>query len=238
VFGVASNRSEVKPSAPRKRRRRITILLAVLLFGAVTVYFVRPHEPRFEGRSLSQWITAADNTYFVFRRQNLTNAEYLAALHAVKSIGTNAVPTLLGWARAKDSGLKHNVLCWLHENTTVCDGFLDDVDKHSLAKLGFQLLGEDASVAAPALLQLTREGDARVCINALFCLYFIEPDKESFLPVVTELTHNANPSIQAPAAMMLAICFPEELHRPGVSETDPRMRGARRVTLRQSESDR
>src|SRR5436309_9665328 len=80
------------------RRGWATCLIAISLGGALAAYFVfRVREPSWEGRPLRHWLVALDglNPAHVQRR----------AEQAVRSIGTNGLPTLVQWIRAQDSPL-------------------------------------------------------------------------------------------------------------------------------------
>src|SRR5882724_2417304 len=73
-----------------KRRNIIIILLACGVFIAAAVFFIRhDREPSYQGRSLTEWMTA----YNVASSAEETDE----ATKAIRQLGTNAIPHLLKW---------------------------------------------------------------------------------------------------------------------------------------------
>src|SRR5471032_169742 len=86
------------------------IILTVLVVAAIVAALVCPHEPRYQGRSLTGWLQMADD-------MERTNPAPLGTMRepqlALRHIGAAAVPHLLRMARARDSGWQHTVEKWL-----------------------------------------------------------------------------------------------------------------------------
>jgi HEAT repeat protein len=82
-----------------KKRRAIILVLLGVFVASLTYYFWRPSEPAYEGKRLSAWM------------DDLSGSEeaHNKAAEAIRHIGTNALPTLLGMLSAKDSRFKKTV---------------------------------------------------------------------------------------------------------------------------------
>src|SRR4051812_23901697 len=78
----------------------VTVGILLLTFG----WFVsRTREPSYQGRTLTEWLRSAADTY------PEADSEEVRAIH---HIGSNAIPTLLAYAAAKDSPVKKWMLKW------------------------------------------------------------------------------------------------------------------------------
>src|SRR5437667_1360208 len=72
-------------------------LLGLLVLGAISAVLFQRREPEYQGRKLSAWLEDLRNPSPLTR----TNAT-----HAIRRIGTNAMPCLLEMLHSKDSALK------------------------------------------------------------------------------------------------------------------------------------
>src|SRR6266487_869416 len=83
--------------------KRLAIVIAFLLVTVLGLLIwgpSRPREPVFEGRSLTSWLdhhVASSAASPPYGSPGWTKAD-----EAIRHIGTNAIPTLLGMIRAKD----------------------------------------------------------------------------------------------------------------------------------------
>lgn len=147
---------------PMRRRTRVFITVAGLAVLVAVVTLLSPDsEPRFEGRSLCQWVRASGR------------GERAASERAFRAIGTNAVPTLLYWIRYEPSPLGRTVHTLaerlpgpLRPNPTKSRGY-----RATDAVIGFSLLGPEGRIAVPELVHLTMtsttEGRIERCVEAL-----------------------------------------------------------------------
>lgn len=132
------------------RKLLVVIVAAVAVAGAIT-FFHRSVEPRYQGRSLSEWLMI----YYESDRANADRAQRPVAAAAVRAIGTNALPCLLGWIRFETPswhrGLARVMPIRIGNSrparATVYRGF----HQAEAARLGFRLLGTNALDAIPAL---------------------------------------------------------------------------------------
>lgn len=137
-------------------------------------------EPKFENRSLSDWLMLADSAYCG------TNYVLLAqAKHAIRVIGTNALPILLQKLRYKESDIQLKAEIEHRERR--------------LAKRGFESLG---SAARPAIPELTRllHADPEVSWSSAICLSYIGPET---LPALTNALASSNAAARVGAAAVL-----------------------------------
>lgn len=197
-----------------KRIRLITIVFAVIVIGALAISIYRTREPRYQGRTLSEWLDSGpidgDDT------------EYrLTAGNSVRQIGSDAVPFLLRWAETKDSPLKVKLIYWLNDHTTLHLHHKTAGRWHILAIIGFQFLGSESKPAWPALIHRTYATDWRERRLALDCLFGAKPDKETFLPVLIRLIHDPERVLQKEAAYDLHLRYPQDAEATGVYKMFP-----------------
>jgi hypothetical protein len=149
----------------KKWRSGLVVLLALGTIGMLS-YVSRRNEPSFQGRTLSEWLSDIENA------RDDRAAE--PANNAVRQIGTNAIPYLLGMMRAEDSKLKETF------NTLVTKAHIyrlrisDAGEKHLRALLGFEALGPQAGSAIPELTVLVN--DPKIARFATLGLVNISPD--------------------------------------------------------------
>src|ERR1700730_7870815 len=100
-----------------KRIRLIGIVVAVILLGGLAIAIYRAREPRYQGRTLSEWIRDGASALNTFRMNPTANPfhpetdpDWQAASHAVKEIGPDAIPFLLKWVEAKDSARREKLI--------------------------------------------------------------------------------------------------------------------------------
>jgi hypothetical protein len=120
---------------------RRKIALAGLLASVVSCSLIvgcTSSEPRHDGRTLTEWLNEVNSPPISWAGPE-TNHPLDVAIRAVREIGTNGVPTLLRLMRALDSEQAK----YLNEYGLV----------------GFQVLGTNAQIAIPALLNDMESGD-------------------------------------------------------------------------------
>jgi hypothetical protein len=133
-----------------KHLRFIAILMAVLLLSWLVTHLTQPTEPSYQGRTLSNWL----GTCLASELDDTTaNGEALrqATQHAVREMGTNAIPALLRWAQAKESPWKSSLNSALARQNLISFRFQTAQDRQILASAGFAFLGNEARAAVPAL---------------------------------------------------------------------------------------
>ena len=166
----------------RKLVRRLLIALPIICaFGAALyVGFWPSHEkpePIYEGHSLSSLLIDYPS------RRNQFEQDEIAG--AVRHIGTNAVPFLVEWIRAKDGPIRRAFLNWtgrhphfpLHPNSPA-------YEKNMKALYGFLILGPIAKPAVPDLIELVQNGNPQQKAFAVSSLGSIGPPAKAALPAL------------------------------------------------------
>ena len=200
----------------------IAVLAVVILIGCVTFDFPFLKEPRYQGRTLTQWLEP--------ERKPKNSYSYRSIVHtrvepkseevqrAVKAIGTNAIPVFLKMAQAKDSFLKTSLNSLLDQQTIIHFRFRSASEQRVMAFQGFEILAEDAKSAAPALALLTKNSNAGVRYTAIKNLYRVRPDKDMIVPVLLLSCHDPDSSIRFLANVGLRYISPQELERAGIPD--------------------
>ena len=144
------------------------------------------------------------------------SARFEASRQAVQAIGTNALPFLLDWMQARDSG---SGIAW-------ADGYLpfgapgrSALEKHAMAQAGFMILQKEARPAVPALIQLTKDDNPGVRMRAFDSLMLVMgADAKSLVPILVPFGHDPDAGNRARAAQYMQWLTP--LLAPGEAETD------------------
>jgi HEAT repeat protein len=129
----------------KKWRASLVVALALAAIGALFCAS-RSNEPSYQGRSLSQWLRDIENAR--------EDPEAEPAKNAVRQIGTNAIPYLLGKMRTEDSKLKTRFITLLAKAHIFSVRIANSNRQHLRALLGFEALGPQASSAIPDLKAL------------------------------------------------------------------------------------
>ena len=211
-----------------KHARLIIILFAALVLGFLSVALFHNREPRYQGRTLTEWIEdAASANMDNLGAHNgdmhsLTNdPTWQAASRAVKQMASDAIPWLLKSLQIRDSSLKRKMAYWLEAHPSLHFQIRRDFEYNGTAVQGLILLGDDASAAWPVLIQLTQSSDANVRRHALMALAEAKFDKEIWLSVLTRSIHDPVESVRKWAALMYFKRFPEEAKAAGALEISP-----------------
>ncbi len=143
-----------------KWSRRVVLLIALAVVFAAILWALlqrRNHEPAYQGRTLSQWLTAAIDYRYSARDSDREKA--VQATNAVHHIGTNALPWLLKWLDCEIPKWRGNLLervprqAYLHPR--LARPLLGpEGTRLWLGITGFEILREEAAPALPALITL------------------------------------------------------------------------------------
>jgi hypothetical protein len=172
-----------------KRRNRILLaaLVVMVIGGLAWVGLRKPPEPVYQGRTLTDWllqyaretlISGQPANYFELPNESKT---------AVRNIGTNAVPTLLKLVSAHDSPWKINIKRWIRQLKTKAGLSTNSYQRdaytsHTLAIVGFKILGSDGKDAVPALINLLKSQHDDVRGTVRDCLGCIGPSAKDAVP--------------------------------------------------------
>jgi hypothetical protein len=199
------------------KRRHLFAVGFILLMGGMFVYqTARTKEPRYQGRTLTQWLAEKPKTQnpFSTRPRPLTPD----ARRAVMAMGTNAIPVLLEMARATDSGLRTWVNSHLSRQRIIEFRFRSAAEQRAMAFTGFEILGEAAEAAAPALASLLKEPDVALRYTALESLRRVTSDKEVLIPLLLEACRDSSPEVRFVANTDLHFRSPDALRKAGIPD--------------------
>jgi len=161
-------------------------LLVVFVIWAFC-QFHGPREPTYQGRTLTFWLSQLDASWMPPGSSSRIEAE-----HAIRSIGTNALPFLLKWTAARDSLLKKNLMAWAKKQSLVKVRFHSDEEYHAKADGGFAALGDVAKPAVPALIELLNQRDTMVRVAAEYDLMWIGPEAQDAVPALVGCLNDSN----------------------------------------------
>ena len=139
-----------------KRLRIIIGLLLASVLGLLVWQAPGPREPVFEGRTLTSWLDHHVATSAASPPYN--SPGWKKADEALRSIGTNAIPTLLEMIRAKDPPpvlLKLLETARRHGWTRI--NYQYAFSRHEEAEYAFQVLETNAASAVPELIRIYEE---------------------------------------------------------------------------------
>lgn len=198
------------------KRARIVIVLVVLVLGCLSFALFHSSEPRYEGRTLSNWLDEAvavinptlARPHFGSRPAEDEATAWKSAGDAVRHIGTNAIPFLLKWTNVKDSSAKAQISDWFSRHPWFHIRIRRAYHYHVMASVGFRLLGSEARLAWPTLVQWTTDSDKERRYWATRCLLESKPDRRTVLPVLLQGVHDPDDVVRNQAELALA-----DLHR-------------------------
>jgi len=198
-----------------KRMRILIALLLASVLGLVIWQASGPPEPVFEGRPLTSWLdhhvasSAASPPY--------NSPGWKKADEALRTIGTNAIPTLLKMIRAKDPPpLVLKLLETGRRYRLTRINYRYAMPRHEEAEYAFQVLGTNAGSAVPGLISIYEENVSPSSqMSAALALGHIGREAQAALPaLIRRFTHtNADVRFYAVSAVMsiggeLGVVFP------------------------------
>jgi hypothetical protein len=221
--------------------RRWIIVAGVIaaIVATFTIATNRGGEPRYQGRALSEWIQDARIADWKSR-----NAYYQldpkgqAASNALAHISTNALPTLVKWAFAKDSKTKAAIIEWLNSHPALHIHIRDAAVWQSVAAEGFELLGDKVELGWPMIVQHTCSQDPKERWSALNWLDSAEMQVRTtradgkrvlktntfLLPAALRLFKDPDLNVRHSAALILIQEYPKAAEAAGVLRSFPEIK--------------
>ena len=184
---------------------KLRYILILLGFGlAVALYgiLLAPREPSYKGKPLSQWIEA-------YSEQEVSEAD--EANEALHSMGTNAVPYLMAWFRAKPTLARKKGLARaapLPPAQFKPAWIATDSPRRSQAMWALSVLGPAANSAIPELARLANDTNDRIRSHEAATVLFNLGSK-SLAPLLPLLTNNEG-TIRFNAAMEIGLRYAVE----------------------------
>jgi HEAT repeat protein len=196
------------------KRRILTFTLLIATVGFVSwLILSQPGEPVYQGKPLSFWC-AQEYSGNLSPDSNMdlqTQAEI-----AIRTIGTNAIPTLLRWLRAKDSKFKLKLIQLVQKQHLVRINWNVASARHMEAAMGFYRLGPLGESALPDLIEIYNEHRPDldyVSISAASIIGYIGPGAADAVPQLVQDTTDTNADIRWSAVRVLG-----KIHsRPGLA---------------------
>jgi HEAT repeat protein len=195
-------------------RKRVRITLAVLLValvGLVVWQVLREPEPVYQGKGLRTWLRECRESGYIGLEEQV-EAPPLAR-HAVRTIGTNAIPFLLKMLGKKDSSVVAGLVAFWNRHLVSLPLWLrhppwyvnQAAFVNSEGALGFEFLGRDAEPAVPALIALYERNispDSQVATSR--ALNAIGPEAQGMaIPSFLRAAASSNAPVREVAVMAL-----------------------------------
>ncbi len=114
---------------------------------------LRPHEPVYQGKTLSFWMVGYDGGRYNRAHPKGPPPTLLDANEAIRQIGTNAIPTLLRMLRERDSEFKSAMMGLLWKQHLIRIPF-SSYPRNYTALEAFKVLGPGAGIAVPRLIEM------------------------------------------------------------------------------------
>jgi hypothetical protein len=148
------------------KRRLLFTALFLAAIGLLVWYLLPPPEPRYKGHPLSDWLNGYSWSAGSGPRTTTTAPKYGFTAHptleagwdesdlAIRSIGTNAIPTLLRMLCVRDTKTKIAFIKMLAKQKFVAINYTPAESQNFAAEMGFRKLGAPAVIAIPDLIKI------------------------------------------------------------------------------------
>ncbi len=143
---------------------------------------------------------------------------------AVRTIGTNALPTLLRMIGSSDGPLKSKLIKLVNEQKIVHAHILTADEKIFLAFKGFSILGCNAAPAVPELLKLTKHSEPGVRRFSLHSIFLILRHNDVVRSALAEALQDPDRNVGQWAAGVIRFEFPDDAERLGVYKMFPELK--------------
>ena len=150
-------------------RGKLLIYLAVAFFIAILFLLSGRREPSCEGKTLTEWLK-------IYEEGGSADASPTHAAEAVRKIGTNALPVLLGWVYEDGERWQDNIKRTMRKLPRPLQpspsGMLDrrQADNYGHCQTAFRLLGQSAYPAIPELKRVINHTNSFVSGKAMLAL--------------------------------------------------------------------
>ena len=204
----------------RKWRIGLGIVMAGIITSWLMVHFRRPKEPSYQGRTLTEWLSDC-SVYpppVLGESPRVFNSHFPATEHAVKEIGTNAIPALLDMLQVGDSmtDLKAKLNLLLDRQSIIHFHFRSGYDYRRLAVFGFEILNKDAAPAVPALIGLLNNQHTIARYHVIRALENIGPAAKDAVPALLLRLNDQEVSTRYAVGYALTKIDPEAAAKAGV----------------------
>ena len=172
-------------------------MLLMTLLAVAGWFTLHSREPEYQGRKLTQWLRELEAA------PDMNSPAWRDAVHAIRAIGTNGLPTLITMLGGADSRWKVQAVALIQDTANVdLSESLADADQRR-ARIAFQVLGRAARPAIPNLAALADTSDPALAERAFLAMLEIG-GPETIPPLLNVLT-NPNPARQIMAVNYLGL---------------------------------
>lgn len=188
------------------------MILCVVIASSVWLYQLS-REPVYRGKPLSVWLRS-------YASSSLHSPEWNAADNAVRHIGTNGIPLLIGMIGRTDSAFKVRLVALVQKQRLFKIHLVPAVEQNLEASRAFIALGGLGGDAVPGLMAVYQQDITTNSHCAIEdALAWIGPAAKPAIPMLLRVTTNANPKLRANALWALGeihaepeLCVPALIH--------------------------
>jgi HEAT repeat protein len=196
AFGVRHHDRYLPGLAPSERHSsmrkwfRSALTTALVISAIAGAAWLAAHNtsahPVYHGKPLSFWLQGFDNAPgAVLRKGQILRSD---AKEAIRNIGTNAIPVLLGRLEAKDSSLKLKLIGLVQRPHWIKINYVTVPQRNKEARDAFFVLGASASNAVPELVRIYRRSDSLFTQAAILdSLAHIGPAAKGAIPLILQV---------------------------------------------------
>jgi hypothetical protein len=209
-----------------KRRNVIILLVSTLLLTVgVLVYLTLAKEPRYQGRTLSQWLEPAtrDSRYLYILAGQPADPDFLTTRDAIQAMGTNAIPFFIKWSFAHDSKTRAAIISWLNLRLPQRFQLWSAEGRCVASDIGFGLLADKSRPAWPLFVQWTYDQDSGRRFLGMRSLLETKADKDIIVPVFRRLLDDPSLSLRQSAASGFSLYYRKEAADAGVYKKFPEL---------------
>jgi hypothetical protein len=181
----------------RKRvQKRLAVLLIAILAGASWAIF-HEREPVYRGHTLRYWL----------HQYNTPDTDrFRPADEAIRSIGTNALPSLLSDLKWSESATVASFYSFCLRHPWIKLPLYGEDHSSGAALMALRALGSEASPILPELAKLLE--DSRTAERAAQAFFLIGP---ASIPMLEEVCRNTNVATRVQAALLIAVMESKEI---------------------------
>jgi hypothetical protein len=200
-------------SLTRQKIKFFCGVIFLILFSVEVVMVVRRGgEPSYEGRNLTKWI----QRYHYLEGRDIMMPEAAATNRlsevALRAMGTNAIAFLLRWTEARSTPFSEKMKTSFNKIFPAKYHLMTMDERNEIAFTGFLIMGKDGQPAIPALIELTKNRDPNVRLDALRGLFNVETDNQILAPVLARCTNDPDKTVQSSASSWAFVIRFQENH--------------------------
>jgi hypothetical protein len=177
-------------------RGLVFALLFVVVVSGVTWQLLHRHEPVYQGRPLSDWLTDFDFASAQSSQKSVA---------AVRAIGTNSFPVLKKMLRTTDASWKKSLLAFNARQSLIQIRTTPASVIRYRAVEGYSALGASAKQEVAALMDMMEwEANSEVRSDVAAALGGIGPDAKPAIPLLMKAAQDQNQGLRHSAIFALA----------------------------------